>query len=111
LVITLQPDEGFSMHFDVKKPEQPFSLQRVPLAFKYKQLFQEMPEAYETLLADVWHGDQTLFVHAEEAEESWRIYTPLLERPPPLRPYPAGSMGPTEADRLSASGTSIWMPT
>jgi len=108
LVITLQPDEGFSLHLDVKTPGHPFRLQRVPLKFKYKELFEEMPEAYETLLLDVWHGDQTLFVHADETQESWRIYTPLLERPPPLCEYHAGTMGPREADRLSASGTGLW---
>ena len=110
LVITVQPDEGFSLHFDVKTPGQPFRLQRVPLSFKYNQLFSEMPEAYETLLADVWHGDQTLFVHADEASESWRIYTPLLEKPPPLRTYPAGTFGPPEASRLTATGTGLWTP-
>jgi glucose-6-phosphate 1-dehydrogenase len=111
LVITVQPDEGFSLHFDVKTPGQPFKLQRVPLEFKYKQLFAEMPEAYETLLDDVWHGDQTLFVHSEEAQESWRIYTPMLENPPPLVSYPAGTFGPPEAARLTASGQGLWIPT
>jgi glucose-6-phosphate 1-dehydrogenase len=108
LVITLQPDEGFSLHFDVKMPGLPFRLKRVPLSFKYKQLFMEMPEAYETLLLDVWLGDQTLFVHADEVQESWRIYTPLLESPPPLLTYPAGSLGPREAERLTASGEGLW---
>jgi glucose-6-phosphate 1-dehydrogenase len=108
LVITVQPDEGFSLHFDVKTPGQPFRLQRVPLEFKYKQLFDEMPEAYETLLADVWHGDQTLFVHADEVQESWKLYTPLIEQPPALCAYPAGTFGPKEADRLTASGEGLW---
>jgi glucose-6-phosphate 1-dehydrogenase len=108
LVITLQPDEGFSLHFDVKMPGLPFRLKRVPLSFKYKQLFDEMPEAYETLLLDVWLGDQTLFVHADEVQESWRIYTPLLESPPALLTYPAGSFGPREAERLTASGEALW---
>ncbi|HVU05875.1 MAG TPA: glucose-6-phosphate dehydrogenase [Polyangiaceae bacterium] len=110
LVITVQPDEGFSLHFDVKIPGQPFRLQRVPLSFKYNQAFAEMPEAYETLLSDVWHGDQTLFVHADEVLESWRIYTPLLEHPPPVVPYVAGTSGPPEADRLTASGKGLWTP-
>jgi glucose-6-phosphate 1-dehydrogenase len=108
LVITLQPDEGFSLHFDVKMPGTPFRLQRVPLSFKYNQLFKDIPEAYETLLLDVWLGDQTLFVHADEAQESWRIYTPLLESPPPLSTYPAGTLGPRVADRLTASGEALW---
>jgi glucose-6-phosphate 1-dehydrogenase len=110
LEITVQPDEGFSLHFDVKMPGQPFRLTRVPLDFRYKALFEDMPEAYETLLADTWHGDQTLFVHADEVEQSWRIYTPLIEHPPGLREYRAGTIGPKEAARLTASGTSLWMP-
>jgi glucose-6-phosphate 1-dehydrogenase len=111
LVITIQPDEGFSLHFDVKSPGQPFELRRVPLEFKYKRLFAEMPEAYETLLDDVWHGDQTLFVHADEARESWKLYTPILEKPSPLVTYPAGTYGPKEAASLSASGGGLWIPT
>jgi len=110
LVITIQPDEGFSLHFDVKTPGQPFKLQRVPLEFKYKRLFPELPEAYETLLDDVWHGDQTLFVHADEARESWKLFTPILDNPPTLVTYPAGTYGPPEAASLSASGEGIWIP-
>lgn len=109
LVITVQPDEGFALHFDVKVPGQPFSLRRIPLSFKYNQLFETMPEAYETLLRDVWLGDQTLFVHADETRESWRIYTPLLEKPPPLTTYAAGTWGPPEADRLTATGNGVWL--
>jgi glucose-6-phosphate 1-dehydrogenase len=111
LVITIQPDEGFSLHFDVKTPGQPFKLTRVPLEFKYKRLFADMPEAYETLLDDVWHGDQTLFVHADEARESWKLYTPILEKPSPLVTYPAGTYGPKEAASLSVSGEGLWIPT
>jgi glucose-6-phosphate 1-dehydrogenase len=109
LVITVQPDEGFALYFDVKVPGQPFRMRRIPLSFKYNQVFPEMPEAYETLLRDVWAGDQTLFVHAQETQESWRIYTPLLEKPPPITTYVAGTWGPAEADRLTASGNGIWV--
>jgi len=101
LCITLQPDEGFSLHFDVKAPGEPFELRRIPLSFKYKDLFEEMPEAYETLLLDVLSGDQTLFVHGDETEESWRLFTPLLENPPPMHAYPAGSWGPKQAEHLA----------
>jgi glucose-6-phosphate 1-dehydrogenase len=98
LQITLQPDEGFSLHFDVKTPGSSFKLQRIPLSFKYKDLFEEIPEAYETLLLDVLEGDQTLFVHADETSESWKLYAPLLVTELPLYPYTAGSWGPKEAD-------------
>jgi glucose-6-phosphate 1-dehydrogenase len=45
-------------------------------------------------------GDQTLFVHSDEVEAAWELYTPLLENPPELAFYPAGSWGPEEANRI-----------
>jgi glucose-6-phosphate 1-dehydrogenase len=109
LVITIQPDEGFALHIDVKTPGQTTALRSIPLSFKYKDQFAQIPEAYETLLRDVWIGDQTLFVHAQETEESWRIYTPLLQKPPAATTYPAGSWGPPEANRLTATGKGLWI--
>ena len=100
LVITLQPNEGFDLHFDVKTPGESFRLQTQQLRFRYEDAFGALPEAYETLLLDVIMGDQTLFVHADEAEASWGLYGPLLAHPHTVYPYPAGSWGPEEARRL-----------
>ncbi len=100
LVLKLQPDEGFDLYFDVKKPGSPFDIQRMPLRFRYQEAFEEIPEAYETLLLDVLEGDQTLFVHAEEVEASWRLYSELIENPPKPKPYFGGSWGPESADEL-----------
>ncbi len=109
LVITVQPNEGFGLHFDVKMPGAPFRLRRIPLRFDYKEMSEIIPEAYETLLLDVLRGDQTLFVHADEVEESWRIHEPLVHDPPrPVYPYAAGSWGPTEADHLSIPERELW---
>lgn len=108
LVLTLQPDEGFSMHIDVKKPGSPLDLQRLPLSFKYKDVFDEVPEAYETLVFDVLAGDQTLFVHADEVEASWQLYDALLTKDHPLHPYAAGSWGPKEADHLALIDEELW---
>ncbi len=108
LLITLQPDEGFSIHLDIKAPGQPFKLQRIPLHFRYKELFSEMTDGYQTLLHDVLTGDQTLFVHADEVRESWRLYTPLIENPPPVVSYPAGTWGPKEADHLAIPERELW---
>ncbi len=108
LVLTLQPNEGFALCFAVKVPAEPFALQTLPLRFQYKDAFGEIPGAYETLLLDILTGDQTLFVHADETEVSWRLYTPLLETEPPVRPYAGGTWGPTEADRLLARHGHSW---
>jgi glucose-6-phosphate 1-dehydrogenase len=77
LVITLQPDEGFDLHFQVKSPGQPTSLKTQQLQFRYQDTFGSLPDAYETLLLDVIAGDQTLFVRADETEEAWRLYSLL----------------------------------
>ncbi len=108
LLITLQPDEGFSLFFDLKRPGEPLQIEKMPLEFRYEEAFGPLPDAYTTLLADILDGDQTLFVHAEEVEASWRLYTPLLERNIQPHAYPAGSWGPQEADRLPARHGNVW---
>lgn len=102
LVLTLQPNEGFCLYFDVKAPGEPFRVQRLPLHFSYAEAFNSIPEAYQTLLLDVLIGDQTLFVHAEEVEAAWALFTPLLDGAVGVLPYPAGSDGPLEAGALSS---------
>jgi glucose-6-phosphate 1-dehydrogenase len=108
LLLTLQPDEGFVLQFDVKEPTEPLTLRTLPLHFQYREAFGDIPDAYETLLLDVLTGDQTLFVHAEETEAAWRLYTPVLQSPPRLHEYPAGSWGPAAADRLLAELGHEW---
>lgn len=101
LAITLQPEEGFELHFEVKEPGQPLRIQSQSLRFRYSDAFaQRIPEPYETLLLDVMRGNQTLFVSAGWVEASWRLFSPLLYGGLPVYPYPAGSWGPLEARSL-----------
>jgi glucose-6-phosphate 1-dehydrogenase len=107
-VLRLQPEEGFALTFDVKTPGEPFALKTFPLGFDYSEEFGEIPEAYETLLLDVITGDQTLFVHAEEALASWSLYEPILNRPRTLHGYDAGGWGPKAAEDLLNRGGHRW---
>ncbi len=102
LLLTLQPDEGFSLYFDIKAPGEPFRIHRLPLHFNYTEAFARIPEAYQTLLLDVLVGEQTLFVHGDEVEASWALYAPLLDGRRAVFPYPAGTWGPLEAARISS---------
>lgn len=108
LLITLQPDEGFSLHLDVKAPGDPFRTKQIPLAFRYADRFADIPPAYQTLLLNVLSGDQTLFVHSDEVEHSWRLYTPLLENPGIIHRYRAGTWGPKEAGHLALPEVDLW---
>lgn len=101
-MITLQPNEGFDLSFEVKSPGEQFTLQTQHMDFRYAEAFgKSLASGYDTLLLDVVQGDQTLFVHADETEASWRLYTPLLAAPRKLHRYPAGGAGPVAAARLS----------
>jgi len=109
LTITLQPNGGFSFYLDIKQPGSPLRLERIPLKFNYDQHFaQTMPDSYQTLLLDVLKGDQTLFVHADEVEESWSVYRPILENPPKACDYVAGTWGPPGANHLAIPEADLW---
>ena len=97
LIITIQPDEGFDLRFEVKTPGQEINTKTERLRFRYSEAFVPLRDAYVTLLLDVAMGDQTLFVRADEAEYSWRLYDPLLEAPRTMHRYEAGTWGPKEA--------------
>ena len=94
LVITLQPNEGFDLRFEVKQPGSSLQLESQELSFRYEDALGPVPDAYQTLIRDIVEGDQTLFVRSDEVEASWRLYTPLLDAELPLQSYPAGSWGP-----------------
>jgi glucose-6-phosphate 1-dehydrogenase len=100
LTITVQPHEGFELAFEIKRPGHAIELETHRLHFLYAEAFGPLADAYQTLLIDLMRGDPTLFVRADEVEAAWRVYAGILERPPPLYSYPAGSWGPREAERL-----------
>ena len=108
LVITLQPEEGFDLLFDVKEPKEATGLRREALHFRYEDEFGPLPDAYETLLMDIIEGDQTLFVRGDETEASWRVFGPVIESRPPVHPYPAGTWGPEEAMELPRRDGFTW---
>lgn len=70
----------------------------VPLTLSAELAPSELP-AYGRLLLDVFNRDSALSIRGDEAEESWRVVTPVLtawsEDLVPLQNYPAGSNGPT----------------
>ncbi len=103
LLITLQPDEGFDLNFEVKAPGPMIDLQTQRLHFRYSEAFAPLHDAYQTLLLDVAAGDPTLFVHADELEAAWQLYEPILRRVSPPQPYRAGSWGPSAAASFRAS--------
>jgi glucose-6-phosphate 1-dehydrogenase len=69
----------------------------VPLTLSAELEPAELP-AYGRLLLDVFRRDPALSIRGDEAEESWRVVSPVLaawaKDLVPLQDYPAGSNGP-----------------
>jgi glucose-6-phosphate 1-dehydrogenase len=87
--------EGFSLALTGTGPGATLSL--VPLVLSAEMEPPELP-AYGRILLDVLRGEATLSIRGDEAEEAWRIVTPVLEgwsrNLAPLEEYDAGSNGP-----------------
>ncbi|KAG5437191.1 hypothetical protein PCANB_001169 [Pneumocystis canis] len=117
LVISIQPDEGVHIKINSKFPGLDMHAVSTELNFTYKHEFPNVKifGAYETLLLDAIIGDQTNFVHNDELEQSWRIFTPLLHYLDENNdiiptPYPYGSKGPPElSDYIKNYGCKLCM--
>jgi glucose-6-phosphate 1-dehydrogenase len=113
LIFRIQPREGISQTFAVKRPGMQYQIQPVTMDFAYESAFQHgLPEAYERLLLDVLRGDSTLFTRSDELEAAWEFVMPALThieqdgfQP---EPYRAGTWGPTAADRLLSQNGRRW---
>jgi glucose-6-phosphate 1-dehydrogenase len=116
LVLQIQPDEGISLQFEVKRPGPLVDLAPVRMNFNYSDWFdQEQSVGYETLIYDCMIGDQTLFQRADQVDAAWAIVQPVLDAWAASRPdfpdYAAGSDGPEAADDLlRADGGRAWRP-
>jgi glucose-6-phosphate 1-dehydrogenase len=90
----LEP-EGIALELIGTGPSVALSL--VPLTLSAEIEPPELP-AYGRILLDVLSGNSALSIRADEAEESWRVLTPVLEgwarNLVPLEEYDAGSNGP-----------------
>jgi glucose-6-phosphate 1-dehydrogenase len=115
LVMHIQPDEGIEIQFKAKRPGPSLRLETVKLDFSYKDFGETSPATgYERLLYDCMVGDGTLFHRTDMVEAAWKIATPILEAwaafpPTDLPNYPAGSWGPSAADRLIQRDGRRWL--
>ncbi len=100
LTFRVQPDEGISIHLNIKRPGSGMELQRAELDFDYDEMGSPLLDAYETLLLEAMEGDHTLFLREDEVERAWEVLEPVLSDPPTVDFYEPGSWGPREAVRL-----------
>jgi glucose-6-phosphate 1-dehydrogenase len=95
LVIGIDGPYGLSLNLTGMVSGPPSHL--APLSLDKTLSEPDLP-AYSRVLLDVLTGDCRLSIRADEAEESWRVMTPILqgwaENLVPMEEYAAGSAGP-----------------
>ena len=116
LVLSIAPDKGVSLQFQIRRPGPLMDLATVKMDFFYDDWFpKEENVGYETLILDVMNGDPTSFMRVDMVEQTWRIVQPVLdawsdESVSTVPTYASGSAGPSKADELLARQGRAWRP-
>jgi glucose-6-phosphate 1-dehydrogenase len=107
LTFDLADKSKMSLSFYGKRPGPGFRLDKLSMQFSMQETSWAgaVLEAYERLIYDAARGDRTLFTSATGIERLWEISQPLLDNPPPVRPYGQGTWGPNQIHQLIAPFT------
>jgi glucose-6-phosphate 1-dehydrogenase len=112
ILLSIQPDESMRMEIHVKQPGLDMDTRMMQMNASFLKTDEQTLDAYETLLLDVIEGDRSLFIRFDEVEWAWRVVDPILKHWAVERDYiptyPAGSWGPTDANRLFDSDNQTW---
>jgi len=115
LILNIQPHMGIRLRFQAKRPGLKMLLNPVDMQFNYSDSYTTgTPEAYETLLLDIFQGDATLFMRADQVEAAWAILMPIIDTwdansSPNFPNYAAGMHGPEDAEALIAKDGHNWI--
>jgi glucose-6-phosphate 1-dehydrogenase len=99
LVVRLDPTTGVRLVVEAHRADTP-GVAPIELDMKFSAEGGEGPTPYEVLLHAAMVGDSTRFTRQDGVEETWRVFQPLLDAPPPVHPYAQGSWGPEAANEL-----------
>jgi glucose-6-phosphate 1-dehydrogenase len=102
MVFRLGAHDGVTVSLQAKQPGEALISHPVELDVDFERVFGHRHEAYERLVGDAIEGNALRFARQDAVETAWRIVQPLLDHPGPVYPYPRGSWGPPEADRVVA---------
>ncbi|HET7474495.1 MAG TPA: glucose-6-phosphate dehydrogenase [Dermatophilaceae bacterium] len=104
LTFDLADESKVSLSFYGKRPGPGMKLDKLSMQFSTRDTdrSEDVLEAYERLILDAMRGDHTLFTTAEGIESLWERSIPLLEEPPPVKPYAPGTWGPNAIHQLIA---------
>ncbi len=113
LTITLQPDESIQLRLCGKRHGPGMDVRAMDLDLStVDRKGGQKSDAYQRLMLDVVHGDQTLFVRQDELDAAWAWIDPILgawsASAVSPDPYPAGTWGPASSTLLLARDGKVW---
>ncbi len=112
LLLSISPHECLRAELQVKVPGLEMRTGTTRLDAAYCGIAQRQLDAYEALLLDVVEGDHSLFLRYDEVRWAWQVVDPILKvwamERDFIHTYPAGSMGPLEANRLFDREDQAW---
>jgi len=101
LVVRLDPTTGIKLIVEAHRADQEGAAP-IHMDMEFALEGGEGPTPYEVLLHAAMTGDSTRFTRQDGVEETWRVFQPLLDSPPPVQPYAPGTWGPKAAEDLLA---------
>ncbi|BEP28180.1 glucose-6-phosphate dehydrogenase [Helicovermis profundi] len=113
LRIKIQPEEGISLSFNVKKPSTDNIIVQKEMDYCQScDIDMKSPEAYEKLIIDAISGDQSLYARWDEVEAAWsfvdKISKTCLDRSRLLKKYKSSTWGPKEAELMMKKNDLKW---
>jgi len=114
LEIKIQPDEGITLHLNVKQPGVIDKMAMVEMDYCQSCLYLfNSPDSYEKLILDAINGDSTLFTRWDELQLTWKYVDSIIgsvndDKPSFLKCYEVGSDGPEELKSFIESGAKHW---
>ena len=115
LLIKLQPEEMITLTLMHKKPGMnEVKLAQVPLNLSLGDAFEQTRRriAYERMLLDVLRNNSALFVRRDEVEAAWQWIDGIIDgwkrTGQKVKPYTAGSWGPSAAIAMTERNGHSW---
>ncbi|MGZ8567238.1 MAG: glucose-6-phosphate dehydrogenase [Actinomycetota bacterium] len=106
LIVRLDPSTGIRFIVEAHRADVAGAAP-IELDMEFALEVGEGPTPYEVLLHAAMVGDSTRFTRQDGVEETWRVFQPLLDSPPPVQPYAQGTWGPDAANEL-LEGFGTW---
>ena len=112
VIMGIQPADCLRMEMQVKEPGPTMKTRTISLDASLQDNDEQTYDAYEDLLLDVVHGDQSQFLRFDEVEGAWNVVDPVLQvwatERDYIHTYAAGTWGPQETRRLFEREDQFW---